>query len=73
MQINNALSALKANMIWQECSGQSCAVGHYAGSYLADPDEKVLLGINFSGQEKTVDDWQYILAGDADKFGLNRV
>ena len=32
---------------------------NYVGAYLTDPREKVLLGINFSSQEKTVDDWKY--------------
>ncbi|EIJ36808.1 ATP-binding protein [Thiothrix nivea] len=32
---------------------------NYAGAYLADPREKVLIGINFSSQEKTVDDWRF--------------
>lgn len=29
----------------------------YAGAYQADPRQKVLLGINFSSEKKTVDDW----------------
>ena len=29
----------------------------YAGAYRADPRQKVLLGINFSSQHKTVDNW----------------
>ncbi|MBV7338128.1 PD-(D/E)XK nuclease domain-containing protein [Chloroflexi bacterium TSY] len=30
----------------------------YADKYAADPRPKVLLGINFSGEKKTVDEWK---------------
>ena len=36
---------------------------NYAGAYQADSREKVLLGINFSSEEKTVDEWLSEVAG----------
>ena len=33
----------------------------YADSYLSDPRQKILLGINFSSQSKTVDDWLQVV------------
>ena len=35
----------------------------YADKYAADPRPKVLLGINFSREAKTVDDWQQEMLG----------
>lgn len=35
----------------------------YAAKYASDPRPKVLLGINFSREEKTVDDWQVETVG----------
>ena len=31
----------------------------YAEKYYGDSREKILLGINFSSEQKTVDDWKY--------------
>ena len=39
----------------------------YADKYAADPRTKVLIGINFSREQKTVDDWQMEVVGDVKK------
>ncbi|MEM6700262.1 MAG: PD-(D/E)XK nuclease domain-containing protein, partial [Bacteroidota bacterium] len=32
---------------------------NYASKYYADPRKKILIGINFSTEQKTVEDWKY--------------